>query len=330
MGASPWAQKGKKKFNNRYQSPSANKKTQNHAEQKIFGDIANDLDKIIEANENLTKQNIKAYIHAEIEQRPCSMCVANHSKRANANKYGVIIQFSKEFPNIEIFIRDMEENSFYHFVNGIKLNMNVTYKYTPLDIDLLGTYGSIATLTALLERHKVLFSNMTIPYYIRQVDNLIEDYWHWLINRPGKDESYTYYYDNQDFAWSKEVGIMGADYFYYTYLFDLNFDPHIYPRGNESEDSIKIFFLLDIQLFNLTLLESYDEIYHNIKPKMNANTADVQNEDFFEILKMAVHLADNPQKELEWQHRLLDKVMDKYVGVPYWELRIEKDFFENI
>ena len=59
---------------------------------------------------------------------------------------------------------------------------NIEYEYKALDIDLLGTYGSIAAMTTILNRlQPYLCVSIETPMYARCLNNIVNDYWFWLV-----------------------------------------------------------------------------------------------------------------------------------------------------
>ena len=81
----------------------------NHAEQDNLGQIADDIDKVLNINKNdksskamQIRESVTGKVHMYVDREVCANCTAGFNP--NNTTLGSIIQFSKEFPNIEIVI----------------------------------------------------------------------------------------------------------------------------------------------------------------------------------------------------------------------------------
>jgi len=89
-------------LNLRFPSPQDHGATKNHAEQNLFGDIADARD------HGGIDPLAAARIHAHIEARPCNSCIQGSTNEKTPP--GSLVQYSKAFPNDEIFATN-DQNS---------------------------------------------------------------------------------------------------------------------------------------------------------------------------------------------------------------------------
>jgi hypothetical protein len=125
-GASPEGQvKGggdKAIHHDRYKSPQADVRSQNHAEQNILGGMADDIleqfPDLKKVSKNIPKPDINGNVHLVVDQAVCSACRQGLESTVDA---GIIKQFSKEFPDLVLHITAIGSKEIMVVKNGVRL-----------------------------------------------------------------------------------------------------------------------------------------------------------------------------------------------------------------
>lgn len=89
-------------INKKRKTPVTNKQATDHAEQDNLAYMSDEIDKVLNST-GVSKKNLQGKVYMHVDRKVCEQCTANIFNKNNTTK-GPIYLFSKEYPNIDIYI----------------------------------------------------------------------------------------------------------------------------------------------------------------------------------------------------------------------------------
>ena len=107
--------------NKQTKKPVNNDEAVDHAEQDNLGNLAREIDALIQPS-GIAKKDIVGKVYMHVERSPCTQCTANIYNKSNKTE-GPLYLFSKKYENLEIIItNDDFPGQILRIQNGNKIN----------------------------------------------------------------------------------------------------------------------------------------------------------------------------------------------------------------